>query len=101
MIVCNCVRESRLPPGHLEAKEPGLERGPGFLLECGSDNDLENAHDPCKRGCARTRGRTRDHVGRCSRLVVAFPPGGPVDLVARTIAEPLGKELNQRLIVEN
>ena len=38
---------------------------------------------------------------RVTRLVVAFPPGGPVDLVARTIADPLGKELNQRLIVEN
>ena len=38
---------------------------------------------------------------RLARLIVAFPPGGPVDLVARTIAEPLGKELNQRLIVEN
>jgi tripartite-type tricarboxylate transporter receptor subunit TctC len=38
---------------------------------------------------------------RITRLVVAFPPGGPVDLVARTIADPLGKELNQRLIVEN
>jgi tripartite-type tricarboxylate transporter receptor subunit TctC len=38
---------------------------------------------------------------RVTRLVVAFPPGGPVDLVARTIADQLGKELNQRLIVEN
>lgn len=35
------------------------------------------------------------------RLVVAFPPGGPVDFVARVIADPLGKELNQRVIVEN
>jgi len=35
------------------------------------------------------------------RLVVAFPPGGPVDFVARTIAEPLGRELNERVIVDN
>ena len=35
------------------------------------------------------------------RLVIAFPPGGPVDLVARTIAEQLGRELNQRVIVDN
>jgi len=35
------------------------------------------------------------------RLVVAFPPGGPVDLVARTIADELGKQLNQRVIVDN
>jgi len=38
---------------------------------------------------------------RVLRLVIAFPPGGPVDIVARVIAEPLAKELNQRVIVEN
>jgi tripartite-type tricarboxylate transporter receptor subunit TctC len=38
---------------------------------------------------------------RVIRLVVAFPPGGPVDFVARVIADPLGRELNQRVIVEN
>jgi len=38
---------------------------------------------------------------KVTRLLVAFPPGGPVDLVARTIADQLGKELNHRLIVEN
>lgn len=35
------------------------------------------------------------------RIVVAFPPGGPVDFVARALAEPLGKELGQQLIIEN
>ena len=37
---------------------------------------------------------------KITRLVVAFPAGGPVDFVARTIAEQLGKELNQRVIIE-
>jgi tripartite-type tricarboxylate transporter receptor subunit TctC len=36
-----------------------------------------------------------------TRLLVAFPPGGPVDFVARTIAEGLGKELRAQVIVEN
>jgi tripartite-type tricarboxylate transporter receptor subunit TctC len=38
---------------------------------------------------------------RLMRIVVAFPPGGPVDFVARVIADPLGRELNLRVIVEN
>jgi tripartite-type tricarboxylate transporter receptor subunit TctC len=40
--------------------------------------------------------------GKTLRIVVAFPPGGPVDLVARAIADQLGQELGgQRVIVEN
>jgi len=35
------------------------------------------------------------------RMIVAFPPGGPVDFVARSISETLGKELGQTVIVEN
>ena len=38
---------------------------------------------------------------KVTRLLIAFPAGGPVDLVGRTIAEQLGRELNQRVIVEN
>jgi tripartite-type tricarboxylate transporter receptor subunit TctC len=38
---------------------------------------------------------------KVTRIVVAFPPGGPVDFVARVIADQLGQELNQRVIVEN
>lgn len=38
---------------------------------------------------------------KITRLIVAFPPGGPVDFVARTLAEQLGKELGHQVIVEN
>jgi tripartite-type tricarboxylate transporter receptor subunit TctC len=34
-------------------------------------------------------------------LMVGYPAGGSVDLVARTVAEPLGKKLGRTVIVEN
>jgi tripartite-type tricarboxylate transporter receptor subunit TctC len=35
------------------------------------------------------------------RLIVPFPPGGGVDLTARLLMEPLGKELGQTIVIEN
>jgi tripartite-type tricarboxylate transporter receptor subunit TctC len=35
------------------------------------------------------------------KMIVAFPPGGPVDSMARSLVEPLGKELNAQIVIEN
>ena len=36
---------------------------------------------------------------KVTRLLVAFPPGGPVDFIALTISEQLCKELGQQVVV--
>ncbi len=38
---------------------------------------------------------------RVTKLVVAFPPGGPVDIVARLIADPMANELGISIIIDN
>ena len=38
---------------------------------------------------------------KTTRMIVAFPPGGPVDFVARALAEGMAKELGGTVIVEN
>lgn len=35
------------------------------------------------------------------RMILAFPPGGPTDIVARVLAQKLGEQLGQQVLVDN
>ena len=43
----------------------------------------------------------QDFPAKALRLVVPFPPGGAVDILARSISNPMSKSLGQTVIVEN
>jgi tripartite-type tricarboxylate transporter receptor subunit TctC len=51
--------------------------------------------------CLATAARADDYPSRTIALVVPFPPGGPSDVVARIIADGMGRVLNQTVIIEN
>lgn len=46
-------------------------------------------------------GNAAAQAGKLLRIVVPFPPGGGVDVVARTLGQRLSQELGQQVIVEN
>ena len=43
----------------------------------------------------------QSYPNRPIRLIVSFPPGGAVDVIARTIGQPLGERLGQSVVVDN
>ena len=42
-----------------------------------------------------------DYPGKPIKLIVAFPPGGTSDVMARMVAEPLAKVLGQPVLIQN
>lgn len=53
-------------------------------------------------GFAATRaGAQAPYPQRPIRMLVGFPAGGFTDVMARVLAEPMGNELGQRIVVEN
>jgi tripartite-type tricarboxylate transporter receptor subunit TctC len=43
----------------------------------------------------------QDFPDKPTRLVVAYPPGGPADIAARIVAEQLSVQMPQRMVVDN
>ena len=52
-------------------------------------------------GLALTMSTSAFAQSKVTRIIVSFAPGGPVDAVARTVADQLGKELGRQVIIEN
>ncbi len=48
-----------------------------------------------------TTAQAQSFPNRPIRLIVAFPPGGATDVIARTIGTPLGARLGQNVVVDN
>jgi tripartite-type tricarboxylate transporter receptor subunit TctC len=51
--------------------------------------------------CAGGRAQAQGYPGRLIKLVVGYPPGGPIDTTARIVAPRLAAILGQTVIVEN
>ena len=52
-------------------------------------------------GIARAQSAPGSYPTQVVKLVAPYPPGGTVDILARALAQQLGKELGQPVIVEN
>lgn len=50
---------------------------------------------------ARIAAAAETYPNRPTRMIVAFPPGGPTDLVGRIVAQGLSESMGQQVVVDN
>src|SRR3954471_24598727 len=51
--------------------------------------------------CAADRAPAQTYPARPIRFIVAYPPGGGADTVARVVAQKLGESWGQQVVIDN
>jgi tripartite-type tricarboxylate transporter receptor subunit TctC len=64
-------------------------------------NALGHALAACFGLAAITRAAAQSYPNRVIKMIVPFPPGGPIDTMARLVAHELSARLGQEVVVEN
>jgi tripartite-type tricarboxylate transporter receptor subunit TctC len=76
-----------------------MARSPNFLMLTVLILGILTAQCPVSaQGAAQSQS---DWPSKPIRLILPFPPGGPSDIVARTVAEKLQNTLKQSIVIEN
>jgi len=52
-------------------------------------------------GLLATEGVAQTYPSRPIKMIVPFPPGGPIDIIGRLVAEHMSASLGQRVFIEN
>ena len=55
----------------------------------------------CSTGAGTAWAQADNPAGKPVRWVVPFPPGGAMDVIARTLGEPMSRQLGQTFVIEN
>lgn len=56
---------------------------------------------PAAHAALASADSTQSYPNRPLRLIAPFPPGGPTDIIGRVVAQKLGENLRQNIVVDN